>query len=947
MKKILTSLLLIAMMSSVALAQLPAGREAKKSDLNAQQPIDKKVIKGTLDNGFTYYIRANKKPENRVQFRLVTNAGSILEDEAQRGLAHFCEHMAFNGTEQYPGNDMISILQKHGIEFGREINAYTSFDETVYYVNLPSDDSAMVEMGFRILDGWAGRIIFDSVELEKERGVINEERRGGMGAGERLREKTWPIMLKGSRYPDRLPIGLESVIMGFKRNDIVRFFHDWYRPDLQAVIIVGDIDPVYCEAKVKEYFSTHPKAVNAPERVYYKVPNNKEPLVAIATDKEATGTSLQIYWKHPKHHEGTVGDYRDGLVRSLVSGMLSERFSEICEKPDLPVMYAGAGYSSFLGDVDVFAGTASVKEGQAAAAAEMVLTELRRADQHGFLQTELDRRKESMLTSYARSAKEADKTHNDSHASEYTRNFLHGEGIPGIRQEWRYAKEFLPEITLEECNKLISDLITDTNMIFYLTAPEGTTIPTEQEALAIIAKMRTMNTEPWVDNYKEEPLFDKELPAVAAKVSKTNDALGYTEYTLPNGVRFVIKKTEYKADEIQVNSYAWGGTSLYSDEDFYMANSADGLIDDAGIATFSSSQLGKMLTGKIVGISPSIRQLSQGFGGSCSPKDLETLLQLVYLYYVAPRRDQESLDKNIDNLRNQIKFVAENPQFEFLKTFYKTAYPDSKRIILVPSEEQLATLTLDNIHRVYSERFHDASAQTFFFVGNVKDDDVALIAKYLGNLPCDGKQKNEKFIDRRNQFVKGVHHVTAVKGSEKQSKMIVYGECDFNATPENRMIVSQLSDAMEITALEVIREQMGGTYSPSVSVSSEILPKGIFSWQFYIECDPDNLKKIENAIIDIVKDYQKNGPDAETLAKVQEQMVINRGSQMQNNGYWMSQITASYQYNENRDGAASLDDFTKRVKKVTAKDIAKMAKKYMKLDNYVVVTLMPETTDAE
>ena len=267
MKKILTSLLLIAMMSSVALAQLPAGREAKKSDLNAQQPIDKKVIRGTLDNGFTYYIRANKKPENRVQFRLVTNAGSILEDEAQRGLAHFCEHMAFNGTEQYPGNDMISILQKHGIEFGREINAYTSFDETVYYVNLPSDDSAMVEMGFRILDGWAGRIIFDSVELEKERGVINEERRGGMGAGERLREKTWPIMLKGSRYPDRLPIGLESVIMGFKRNDIVRFFHDWYRPDLQAVIIVGDIDPVYCEAKVKEYFFTHPKAVNAPERV--------------------------------------------------------------------------------------------------------------------------------------------------------------------------------------------------------------------------------------------------------------------------------------------------------------------------------------------------------------------------------------------------------------------------------------------------------------------------------------------------------------------------------------------------------------------------------------------------------------------------------------------------------------------------------------------------------
>ncbi|MBR1517788.1 MAG: insulinase family protein, partial [Bacteroidales bacterium] len=784
MKKILTTLCLV-LIAGVAIAQLPAAKTTK-SDLNAQVPIDKKIIKGTLDNGFTYYIRANKKPENRVQFRLVTNAGSILEDEAQRGLAHFCEHMAFNGTEQFPGNTMISELQKHGIEFGREINAYTSFDETVYYVNLPSDDPEMVEMGFKILDGWAGRITFDSVELEDERGVINEERRGGLGAGERLREKTWPIMFKGSRYPDRLPIGLESVILGFKRNDIVRFFHDWYRPDLQAIIIVGDIDPKACEAKVKEYFSKHPAQPNAPKRVYYTIPDNKEPLVAIATDKEATSTSLQLYWKHPKRHQGTVGDYRQGLVISLVNSMLSERLSEICEKPTVPVIYAGAGYTSFLGNVDVFAASASVKEGQAAAAAEMLLTELRRADQHGFLQTELDRQKESLLTHYTRSVKEADKTHNDSHASEYTRNYLDGEGIPGIRQEWRYAKEFLPEITLEECNKLISNLITDTNMIFYLTAPDGTKIVNEQEAVEIINRCRKMNTDPWVDNYKEAPLFDKQLPAVEARVSKTNKALDYTEYTLPNGIRFIVKKTEYKADEIQMNSYGWGGSSLYEDDDIYLVNNTASLVDDAGIADFSSTQLGKMLNGKIVGVSPTIRGLSQGFSGSCSPQDIETMLQLTYLYYTAPRRDQESLEKNIDNIRNQIKFAAENPTFTFLQTFYNTAFPNNKRMILLPTEEQIASLKLDDIHRVYRERFHDASGQTFIFVGNVKDEHIDLIAKYLGNLPCDGTQKNEGYKDRSPQFANGVKHVEAVKGSDKQSKMIIYGQnYDFKPTMEN------------------------------------------------------------------------------------------------------------------------------------------------------------------
>ncbi|MBQ0016621.1 MAG: insulinase family protein, partial [Bacteroidales bacterium] len=345
MKKcLLMVLLLSAALGQVVMAQLVgAVQEAPKYDLSSTVPLDKKLVKGRLPNGLTYYIRANKKPENRVQFRLVTNAGSVLEDESQRGLAHFTEHMAFNGIKGYPHNELISTLQKYGIEFGREINAYTSFDETVYYVNLPSDDTAMLNMGYRILDGWSSGLLFDAQELEEERGVIHEEWRGGQGAGERLRDKTWPIMLRGSQYAERMPIGLERVIMGFKRDDIVRFYNDWYRTDLQAVVIVGDIDPVEVEAKIKEVFGGRAKVQNPKPRNTFDVPANKEPLIAIATDHEATSTSMVFYWKHGPIPQGTVVDYRTSLLYSFVVSMINDRVNELCDKPESPMTGAGAG----------------------------------------------------------------------------------------------------------------------------------------------------------------------------------------------------------------------------------------------------------------------------------------------------------------------------------------------------------------------------------------------------------------------------------------------------------------------------------------------------------------------------------------------------------------------------------------------------------------------------
>ena len=957
MRKSVLFALLLLFMGGTAFAQLNLGADkpAKKSDLNAQVPLDKKIRYGKLENGFTYYVRNNKKPENMIQFRLVSNAGSIMERDDQQGLAHFCEHMAFNGIKGYPHNTMIQKLQEHGVEFGRDINAYTSFDQTVYYVNMPADDPEMVKMGIEILDGWAGNILFDQKEIEEERGVIHEEWRGGVGHGDRLRKKTWPIMLKGSLYADRLPIGKEEVIMNFERQSIVDFFNDWYRPDLQAIVIVGDMDnyeyagkkgAIAMEQKVKDVFSSHQfLGKEKLPRLSYQIPDNKEPLICIATDKEATSTSLALYWKHKKSPNGTIGAYRQGIVRSLISMMINERFSELCQKPTAPMMYAGGGYSGFLGrEIDVFAVSASPKENRINETAELLLKVMKQIDDHGFLQAELDRQKEDLLSTYTKLAKEENKTQTNSLADEYTDHYLENSPCPGIRQEWKYAKEFMPEITLEECNAMVKTWITDENLIFYLTAPEkeGFKVTTEKEALNIIANSKNVVTEPWVDNFKDEPLFSEQLNEVTPKVTNSNKVLDYTEYTCPNGVRFIVKKTDYKADEIQISSFAFGGTSLYNDKDAYQAQNADGFIDAGGIANFSATQLSKKLKGMNLSISPYISDETQGFSGNCSPKDLETTLQLINLYYTAPRKDQEAYERNIENTVQQIKFVQDNPQVAFSLKYYQTAYPNDKRRVLIPTEEQVRSLDLEKMYTIYRERFNDASAQTFFFVGNVSDDDIKLIAKYLNNLPVNGKQKNEKFINRNPEFAKGIQHAEAVKGIEKQGMLIVTGQMNVNANeldPQTRIALQEFGDALGITTLEIIREKNGDAYSPSASVSYELMPEGQVSWMFYIGCDPEKAQKIEKDCIKIMKQYMKKGCDKKTLSKVQEQMIVNRGKARQNNGFWMGQIQGSYMYNESRD---YVEQYNEMVKNVTPKDIKALAKKYVNLDNYIVVTLRPE-----
>ena len=637
------------------------------------------------------------------------------------------------------------------------------------------------------------------------------------------------------------------------------------------------------------------------------------------------------------------------IVRNLIDMMINERFAEICEKPTAPMMYAGGGYSGFLGrEIDVFALSAAPKEGRINETAELLLKTMKQVDEHGFLQSELERQKEDLLSTYTKMAKEENKTQSNSLADEYTNHYLENEPCPGIRQEWKYAKEFIPEITLEECNALVKTWITDENLIFYLTAPEkdDVKVTTEKEAKKIIKNAKKVKTQPWVDSFKDEPLFTESLKDVKANVTKTNTVLGYTEYTCPNGIKFIVKKTDYKADEIQISSFGFGGTSLYSDEEAYQAQNAASFVDAGGIANFSATQLSKKLKGMNLSISPYISSETQGFSGSCSPKDLETTLQLINLYYTAPRKDQEAYERNIENTINQIKYVRENPQVAFIETYYKTAFPKDKRQVVVPTEEKVRSLNLDRMFEIYRERFADASNQTFFFVGNVEDNDIALIAKYLNNLPVNGKQKNDKFINRNPQFTTGIQHAEAVKGIERQGMLIMSGQVNVDAKeldPQTRIAITELGEALSITVTEIIREKNGDAYSPSAGFDYEISPEGQVSWQFYIGCDPEKAKKIEGDCIEILKQYMKEGCDEKTLGKVQEQMIVNRDKARQNNSFWLGQISGSYRFNESRD---FVEKYNEMVKKVTVKDLQRIAAKYVNLNNYVAVSLRPENPDA-
>jgi len=935
MKIKVLSILMILFSFSIAIGQ------NTKTDLNTPLPLDPKVRIGKLDNGMVYYIRQNKKPEKRVELRLVNNVGSLMETDAQQGLAHFTEHMCFNGTTNFPKNELVNFLQTIGVRFGADINAYTSFDETVYMLQIPTDKEGLLEKGYQVIEDWAHNVTMDSKEIDKERGVITEEWRLGLGANDRMSKKYFPVIFKGSKYADRMPIGKIDIIRNFKHETLREYYKDWYRPDLQAVIVVGDINVDSAEAKIKQHFGKIKNPENPKPRPVYDIPGNTEPLIAIETDKEATNNMVMLFYKHPHNVKQTIGDYKEYLMEELYNGMLNARLSEIALKADAPFVGASTSYGGFLGrSSDAYTSYAMAKENQIEKSLEVVLSENERVKKFGFLETEFERQKEELLSNMEKAAKEADKTESANFCSEYADHFLSQEPIPGVKNELKFTKKLLPEITLAEINALAKKWITDENMALVVTAPdkEGVKVPTKEQILNVIKNSKTKQLEAYIDNFKSEPLLAEELKGSKVTAKVENKEIGFTELTLANGIKVVLKPTDFKNDEILVSAYSPGGHSLYPDQDFLSANFSATIVDQSGIANFDNVQLEKKLKGKVVQISPYISEIKEGFTGSSTPKDFETLLELTYLYFKSPRKDTAAFNTFIGQMKSQLKFIKANPQFAFYDTLYKTSYPNAPRIILAPTEEQLNKINLDKAFSIYQDRFADASDFKFFFVGNFDVDSITpLIEKYIGSLPIINRKENWKDVSA--SFAKGENEIKFYKGTEKQGMvgLLMSGNIEWN--DKNKLSIAMLQEIIEIKLVEVIREKMSGVYSPQAMINIDHYPKSEYNVMVMFGCSPKMADKLTKAVFGIMKDMIKKGPSQIDLDKAKEAIKRERETNLKKNNYWLHKLESAYMNEEDINKSLEFDN---QVNAMSIEDIKQISQKCFTKDHYVRVVLMPE-----
>jgi zinc protease len=933
-----------AVSAAPALAQQPAKAPtttAAAPSLTTPLPVDSKVKIGTLANGIRYYIRTNKKPETRAELRLVVNAGSVLEDENQLGLAHFIEHTAFNGTTHFAKNDLVKYLESIGVKFGADLNAYTSFDETVYILPVPTDTARIVEKAFQILEDWAHGQVFDSTEVVNERGVVREEWRGRKGASDRMLTQWLPVAFKGSRYATRLPIGTEPSIMSATPSRLRAFYKDWYRPDLMAVVAVGDFNPVTIEALIKKHFSSIPRVTNARKRFMADVPDNREPLVAIATDKEATSTSVELMFKRPIDPIKTVSDYRRSLMERLYLGMLNTRFEEISQKPDAPFLGAGASKESFFArNMEAFSLGAGVNDGGIERGLEALLVEARRVDQFGFLQSELEREKQDVLRGYERAYTERDKTNSGSLIEEYIGNYLQGEAIPGIEYEYKIVQQLLPTISLTDVNTLASKWISDENRVIIALAPEkpGLKTPTRDELLAVFNRAAKVPVTAYTETLSGDALLDRVSAPGKIVDEKTLPAINLTEWKLSNGARVLVKPTDFKEDEILFSAYSPGGTSLVSDADYMSAAYAPLILPQMGLGKFSMIDLGKKLSGKVASVSPSIGETTEGLNGRASPRDLETLFQLVTLDFTQPRLDTAVFMAITNQVTPALTNRGSSPEAVFNDTVSVTLRQHHFRA-RPPSLATWSEVNPQKALAIYKDRFADASDFTFVFVGNVKLDSLKpLVEKYLASLPATGRKETWK--DVGGAPPKGVVEKVVHKGSEPKANTLIdfMGPCTYN--PETRFALRALTELVQIKLNETLREQLGGTYSPNVGGGCSRVPRQEYTIQVQFGSSPENVERLSKSVFAVIDTLKTKGPAQGDVDKVKEQLLRSREVDLKLNSYWSGNIGARDQAGEDLTGLGA--PYDEMIKKLTPAQIQAAAKQYFDVSNYARFVLLPE-----
>ena len=922
---------LLALIFSLPLsanAQIPMG---------SPLPMDPDVTVGELENGLRYYIRQNSQPENRAELRLVVNVGSVLEEDTQLGLAHLVEHMAFNGTENFEKQELVDYLESIGMAFGPSINAYTSFDETVYMLQVPTEDPGPVATGFQILEDWAHQVSFEPEEIDKERGVVIEEWRLGRGAGARIQDQQFPIMFTDSRYAERLPIGKVEVLQNFPHEELTRFYNTWYRADLMAVVAVGDFDPAEIEQLIQTHFNRMPVPETPLERPYFDVPDHTETYYAIASDPEATGSQVGVLALQDPREVTTVGDYRQALVDVLVSSMMNNRLQELTQQADPPFVAAFSGQGEFVRAKSAFQILALVQEDGHARGLEALFVEAERAARHGFTDGELERQKLDLVRGLELTFNDRENQESLQFASEYINHFLQGNAIPGIEFEYMAAQALMQTIDLDLVNEAARANLDQANRVVLANAIDkpGLTTPSQTDFEQVFAGVTSMEIEPYVDTTLDEPLVP-EPPEPGSILSESMiDELNMTVWTLSNGVTVWLKPTDFKEDEIAMQATSPGGWSNSSLEDHQSAVIAAGLVQQGGVGAFSTIDLQKALAGKAVQVSPSIGQNTEGMSGSASPEDLETMLQLVWLYFTSPRQDETAFQAFMAQGRAVLENLGSNPMAAFADTFSVTmaqGHPRSRPLSVAVLDEIDLKTGVD----FYRERFADASDFTFVFVGAIDLDIMRPLAEqYLGSLPRI--ERVDSHVDLDIDPPDAHIQKTVRAGVEPQSQTIMAFSGPFDYTAQNRVGMRVMAQALELRLRERMREDLGGTYGVGVTGGYEQIPEERYTVTVAFGSDPLRAEELRSVVFEELRNLQVEGPSQEDVDKVAEGERRTRETNVRLNPYWAVQLIGARA--SGQDPRFLLDTTT--IDAVTIESIQEDARRYLNEDRVVIVTLLP------
>ncbi|HEX2191292.1 MAG TPA: insulinase family protein, partial [Longimicrobiaceae bacterium] len=902
-------------------------------------PPDPAAVVGRLPNGMTYYVRQNREPERRAELRLVVNAGSTLETDDQRGMAHLVEHMAFNGTRGFAEQEIRDYLESVGMRFGADVNAYTGFDETVYSLTLPTDSAGVLDTGLRILEEWATSVAFDPQEVEKERRVVIEEWRLGQGAASRMQEKQFPVLFGGSRYAERLPIGTREALEGGDPAALRRFYAEWYRPELMAVVAVGDFDAGEMVRKIRERFSSVPASPAPKERPTFAVPAHPETRFSIAADAEATGSTVAVYHKHPSAPRRTVAEYREGIVEALYLGMLSDRLYELTQKPDAPFLSASASSGPLVRGTEAQVLSARVRDDGVERGLAALLTEAERAAQHGFTASELERQKEQLLRLWEQVYAERDKTHSGQYTAEYVAHFLEGEPFPDVATKWELYRRFVPGIALEEVNRAAAARLRDRGRVVLVSLPEkaGLTPPTERGLAAVLDSVAGRAVAAYDDRVSDRPLVP--VPPRPGRVvsERVVPGVGVREWTLSNGVRVFLKQTDFKEDEFLFAGNSPGGLSLAPDSLWIPAVTATGVVQAGGVGELDLVELGKRLSGELVGVGASIGELREGFSGGGSSRDVETLLQLVHLYFTAPRADTTAFLTYQARAREALRNRAASPE---------AAFQDTLRLTLTQGHPRARPLTSESFERMdlgrsmafYRDRFADAGDFTFYFVGSLDPDSLRpLVERWLGGLPSTGREESWRDVGMR--YPSGVVRRTVRKGVEPKARtqLVFTGSAAFDR--DTLAALRAMGEVLQLRLRDLLREDMGGTYGVGVSAGAVREPRPTYTVSVAFGTSPERLDELTAVVLAQVDSLKRSGPTAEELRKVREAERRSRETEMRDNGFWISQMIS---YVGNGWALGDIPGDGGRTARLTPEAVREAARRYLDTGNYVQVSLLPE-----